>query len=153
MDRDKKRLLLFLGGGAALIGAALAYDSAPGSRERAPRSDAELFAEPVVDIVPPSGTSAGAEAVAVQLPRYRPPPPTPEGEMFDVAGAVTRHRRQAEEADGTNYFNCDGDCSEFEHRVEPPPPERPRDPIPWPGAPTAGTPADEAAIGEPPQTP
>lgn len=149
MDRGKKRLLLFLGGAAALIGGALAYTAPAETSERTPRPDAELFAEPIVDIIPPGGTTAGADAVAVQPPSYQVPPPTPEGEMFDVAGAVTRHRRNAEGADGTNYFDCDGDCSQFEDRIEPPPPERPRDPIPWPDTPTGGLPPEAADV--PPQ--
>ena len=110
MDRNKRRWLVG-GAGAAALAGLVAYASAEPEPEprRQAKSVEEERIEGLVDLMA-TNSMAPVESTAL-----RPPPPVampvPEGEAFDIGGAVTRHRRAAEEADALDYYDCDGDCT------------------------------------------
>lgn len=81
----------------------------PEPRPRLSRAEREAVAATRAITVGGGLTTDPTTGPAIQAPPA--PPPLPRGEMFDVAGAVGKYRREAESADGSDYLQCDGDCT------------------------------------------
>ncbi|HEV2745809.1 MAG TPA: hypothetical protein VGW34_00745 [Allosphingosinicella sp.] len=119
MDRNKRNLALAAAGGVALIAAALQLNGEPEKAKPRAKTDEEARLEQLADLIPANSVADSSEVSAGGMP---PPPaavPMPDGEAFDITGAVSRHNRSAGAADASDYLDCDGDCTGLGAQPEP----------------------------------